>query len=91
MNVEDIQKFLDKKTTTTSEYVKISFKKRDAVYGLFVKNHRDYTELKTKNFWRIVPKSQFEAYHKSKNVGLAKIFSGSEFSRLTLHEGEFKS
>ena len=84
MNIEDIQKFLDNKTTTGDEHIKITFKKRDAVYGLFVREHRDYTELKSKNFWRIVPQSQFEAYHKTKNIALAKIFHGSDFSRLTV-------
>lgn len=84
MNTEDIEKFLDKKTSAGNEYVKITFKKRDAVYGLFVKDHVDYVELKAKNFWRIVPQSQFNAYHQLKNVGLAKIFCGSDFTRLTL-------
>lgn len=84
MNPEDIQKFLDNKTSADNEYVKISFKKRDAIYGLFVRDHRDYGDLKSKNFWRIVPQSQFDAYRHSKNVGLAKIFSGSDFTRLTV-------
>lgn len=84
MNIEDIQKFLDNKTSPDQEYVKISFKKRDMICGLFVKGHRDYTELKSKNFWRIVPQSQFTAYQKSGDIKLAKIFSGSEFSRLTV-------
>jgi hypothetical protein len=86
MNIEDIQKFLDNKTSASNEYVKITFKKRDAIYGLFVRDNKDYTELKSKNFWRIVPKSQFDAYQQSRNVSLAKIFSGSEFSRLTLNK-----
>ena len=84
MNIEDIQKFLDNKTSSANEYVKISFKKRDPVYGLFVKDHRDYGDLKAKNFWRIVPQSQFEAYHQSQNIGLAKIFSGFDFTRLVV-------
>lgn len=84
MNTEDIQKFLDNKISTGNEYVKINFRKREAVYGLFVKDHRDYVDLKAKNFWRIVPQSQFDAYHQLKNVGLAKIFSGSDFTRLTV-------
>ena len=84
MNIEEIQKFLDNKTTAGNEYVRITFKKRDAIDGLFVKHNRDYSELKAKNFWRIVPKSQFTAYVKTLDVGLAKIFSGSEFSRLKL-------
>jgi hypothetical protein len=84
MNIEDIQKFIDTKTSAGNEYVKIAFKKRDAVYGLFIREHRDYVDLKAKNFWRIVPQSQFNAYHQTKNVGLAKIFSGSDFTRLTV-------
>jgi hypothetical protein len=86
MNIEEIQKFLDSKTSSssTNEYVKISFKKRDPICGLFVRDHRDYTELKSKNFWRIVPESQFANYDKTKDVGLAKIFCGLEFSRLNL-------
>lgn len=84
MNIEDIQKFLDNKTTQTQECVKISFKKRDAICGLFVKGHRDYNELKSKNFWRIVPESQFESYQRTKDIQLAKIFCGTDFSRLVI-------
>ena len=89
MNIEEIQKFLDNKTVTGNEYIKITFKKREAVYGFFVRGHKDYSDLKSKNFWRIVPQNQFEAYNKSKNVGLAKIFHGSDFSRLTVTDGSF--
>jgi len=85
MHIEDIEKFLEKKTTPKSNYVKITFKKRDAVYGLFIED-RDYDYLKSKNFWRIVTRTHFDEYHKSKNVGLAKIFNGTEFSRLTLYK-----
>ena len=35
MQIEEIEKFLQKNTTDPS-YVKISFKKREAIYGLFV-------------------------------------------------------
>jgi len=90
MNIEEIQKFLDNKTTVENNYVKITFKKRDAIYGLFVKNHNDYTDLKSKNFWRIVPQSQFDAYKKSENINLAKIFCGAEFSRLTIYKDSFE-
>ena len=90
MNIEDIEKFLDKKTTEENNYVKITFKKRDAIYGLFVKD-RDYADLKSKNFWRIVTRTHFDEYNKSRNVSLAKIFSGSEFSRLALSKDSFES
>lgn len=90
MNIEEIQKFLDTKISKDKNYVRISFKKRNSIYGLFVTGHKDYDDLKSKNFWRIVPQSQFEAYGSSKNVGLAKIFHGSEFSRLTPYGESFE-
>jgi len=89
MNIEEIQKFLDTKTSVQNNYVKIAFKKRDSIYGLFVKD-KDYSDLKSKNFWRIVPRSQFDAYSKSQNVNLAKIFSGFEFSKLTIYKDDFE-
>jgi hypothetical protein len=89
MNIEDIENFLVKKTTVQNNYVRITFKKRDAIYGLFIKD-KDYADLKSKNFWRIVPRSRFDEYNKSKNVSLAKIFCGTEFSRLTLYKDSFE-
>jgi hypothetical protein len=90
MNIEDIENFLTKKATSPdNNYIKITFKKRDAIYGLFIKD-KDYTDLKSKNFWRIVTRTHFDEYNKSKNNGLAKIFNGSEFSRLTLYTETFE-
>ena len=83
MNTEEIQKFLESKTSNGNDYVKIDFKKRETIYGLFVKD-QDYDDLKAKNFWRIVTRKHFEEYKKSNNVNLAKIFNGAEFSRLSL-------
>ena len=88
MNTEEIEKFLDTKTSASNNYVKIDFKKRDSIYGLFIKD-RDYNDLKSKNFWRIVTRPHFDEYNKSKNVNLAKIFSGSDFTRLTAHTETF--
>ena len=88
MNTEDIEKFLQTKATAEDSYVKIDFKKRDSVYGLFIKDG-DYADLKSKNFWRIVTRPHFDAWVKSKNANLAKIFSGSEFSKLTLYKDSF--
>ncbi|HZH01598.1 MAG TPA: short-chain dehydrogenase [Flavisolibacter sp.] len=86
MNSEEIENFLKKKTTEDQNYVKVTFKKRDAIYGLFIKD-KDYSDLKTKNFWRIVTRTHVDEYNKSGNMGLAKIFHGSEFTRLTLFTG----
>lgn len=85
MNIEEIEKFLDKQTLKVGQHVKIDFKKRDSINGLFVKGN-DFTDLKAKNFWRIVTATHMAEYLKSKNINLAKIFSGSEFSRLTVKE-----
>jgi hypothetical protein len=83
MNSEEIEKFLNEKTSAKEGYVKIDFKKRDTIYGLFVKD-KDYGDLKSKNFWRIVTRTHFDEYNKSKNINLAKIFNGAEFSKLSL-------
>lgn len=83
MNIEEIENFLGKQKLTADQHVKISFRQRDTIYGLFVKE-RDYSDLKSKNFWRIVRKNDIPAWEKSKNIDLAKIFNGSEFSRLSV-------
>ena len=83
MNIEEIENFLSKQSFTGDRHVKISFRQRDSIFGIFVKE-RDYADLKSKNFWRFVRKSDLQAWEKSKNIDLAKIFNGSEFSRLTV-------
>ena len=88
MNIEEIEHFLDTKATVSQNYVKIDFKKRNSIYGLFIKD-RDYVDLKSKNFWRIVTRPNFDDYNRSKDVNLAKIFNGSEFSKLTLYKDSF--
>jgi hypothetical protein len=49
----------------------------------------DYQDLSAKNFWRILTSKNFDAYNKNKDVNLARIFNGSEFSRLSLLSDEF--
>jgi len=88
MQIEEIEKFLDTKTDTDNKYIKIDFKKRDAIYGLFVKD-RDYNDLKSKNFWRIVTRTHFNEWKKSKNINLVKIFSGSDFAKLSISKESF--
>ena len=81
MNIEEIEKFLEREKLNQEQFVKIDFKKRDPVYGLFVKSN-DFNDLKAKNFWRIVTKTHFDAWRRTKDMNLAKIFSGSDFSKL---------
>ena len=83
MNIEEIEKFLGKQESPKPEVIKIDFKKRDPVYGLFLKGN-DYGELKAKNFWRIVTQLHLDQWNKTKDVNLAKIFNGSDFSKLSV-------
>jgi len=87
MHADDIKKFLEKNASDKT-YVKIHFPKRDSIYGLFIKDH-DFQDLSSKNFWRIVTRVHFDEYNQTKNNNLAKIFNGSEFSRLSLLNEEF--
>lgn len=81
MKNDQIEKFLQK--TPDKTLVKISFKTRKPFTGLFVKS-TDYTELKSKNFWRIVGESSMQDYQKSKDINLAKIFSGNDITKLSV-------
>jgi hypothetical protein len=89
MNIEEIEKFLNKKTTLEERYVKISFKKRDSIFGLFLRE-KDFGDLKSKNFWRIVPASRLDEYNSSGNTSLARIYCGIEFTRLAPHKEVFE-
>ena len=89
MNIEDIEKFLNKDKGALDTCVKINFKKRDPLYGLFIKT-ADYNELKAKNFWRIVIKTHFDQWHKTRDMNLARIFSGTGFSKLVLYKDAFE-
>jgi hypothetical protein len=88
MNIEDIEKFLHKNANQDSSCVKISFRKRNEVFGQFIRD-RDYDHLKSKNFWRIVTKGHLDEFKRTGDTSLARIFSGSEFSRLMTYEESF--
>lgn len=88
MNSEQIKKFVETKVTHQNKYVKIEFSKREPVYGIFITD-ADYQDLSTKNFWRIVTSKNFDTYNKTQDINLARIFNGSEFSRLSLLSDEF--
>jgi hypothetical protein len=79
---EMITKFLEP-THLAKTPVKIEFKKRNTIVGIFVKSP-DYDDLKSKNFWRIVSESHIPEWQKTSDNKLSKIFSGSEFTRLTV-------
>lgn len=80
MTNEQIEKFLQPKYLDATP-VQISFKTRNSITGLFIKT-QDFAELKTKNLWRIVSESKIKEYQSSKDINLARIFNGSEFTKL---------
>ena len=81
MTNAQIEKFLEQNYLEKAP-VKVSFKTRKPLIGLFIKT-ADYSELKSKNFWRIVGEVNIETYRKSKDMNLARVFSGSEMTKLS--------
>lgn len=65
-----------------NKVVRIQFKKRDAINGLFVVG-TDYEEMKEKNFWRIVTASREQEWNNTQSLSCSRLFSGDEFTRLT--------
>ena len=79
---EQIAKFIENEQQNNPS-VKIEFKKRNTIIGLFVKLN-DYEELKNKNFWRLVTETNLEQWHKTNDINEAKLFNGSEFTLLSV-------
>jgi hypothetical protein len=82
MTSEQIEKFFANNPDNSGQTIKIFFKARNTVEGVFIRN-ADYVELKGKNFWRIVTMKNFESYRNSKDVNLTRIFNGAEFTKLS--------
>ena len=83
MTSEAIEKFFETQTIPASKSIRIDFKKRNPILGLIIRS-TDYEDLKSKNFWRIVVQANFEEWGKNKSMEYAKIYSGSEFTKLSL-------
>ncbi|UAY51334.1 short-chain dehydrogenase [Ferruginibacter albus] len=82
MTSEQIENFLSKHLLDNTE-IRINFKSRNAVKGIFIQTN-DFNELKSKNFWRIVGEQHIPEFKKTKDINLAKIFNGTEFTKLGL-------
>jgi hypothetical protein len=82
MTSDQIERFIEPKWLATDP-VKIDFKTRNSLTGLFIQTS-DYKELKAKNFWRIVTGQSIEIWKNSKDISLARIFNGAEFTKLTV-------
>lgn len=59
----------------------IRFKTRKSIKGIFIKTS-DYKELSRKNLWRIVSESRVDAYKRTADESLARIFNGTEFTKV---------
>ncbi|HVZ26350.1 MAG TPA: hypothetical protein VG842_09860 [Sediminibacterium sp.] len=82
MTTEQIDRFLSQNETTDTP-VRISFRTRNAVTGVFITTP-DFEELKLKNFWRIVDKIDLVRWKKSKDYNLCRMFNGAEFTKLAI-------
>lgn len=82
MNYEEIGRFIQTKKPGNSP-VNINFKTRRPFKGIFVVM-KDFEELKRKNLWRIVSEGSIPQYQESKDANLAKIFNGSEITKLEI-------
>lgn len=80
MTNEEIERFMQQKHKENKP-VQITFRTRKPIRGLFIKTG-DYGELSRKNLWRIVSESHIDSYQASNDIALARIFNGSEFTRL---------
>jgi hypothetical protein len=84
MTKEQIDTFL-RKHKYDQHPVKVSFRSRTAFTGIFVKTD-DYDHLRGKNFWRVINESNVKQYLSSKDTKLARIFNGSDFTKLAVVE-----
>lgn len=65
-----------------NDTLKIDFKGRQSIMGLFIKL-ADYDELKKKNFWRVVSEAHIPKWKDSHDNNLCRLFNGSEITKLT--------
>ena len=82
MTNEQIEKQLQN-ISEAKKVFRIHFKTRNSMLGMFI-NTGDYDDLKSKNFWRIVTGTNIDNWKKSKDMNLARIFNGAEFTKLSL-------
>jgi hypothetical protein len=82
MTNDQIENFFQNAKSDKSK-VQINFKSRSPIIGLFIKT-ADYSELKSKNFWRIVSESKIEEFLAKNDMSVSRIFNGTEMTRLNL-------
>ena len=81
MTNEIITKFVET-GKRKNKNIHIHFKTRSTITGIFITTG-DYSEMKSKNFWRIVPESRVQDWQKTNDLSHSRLFNGAEFTRLT--------
>jgi hypothetical protein len=81
MTNEAISKHIEAKNAS-EKVLNIHFKQRQTITGMFIKEH-DFSDLSSKNLWRIVPNANIQQWKKTKDINLCRIFNGVEFTRLS--------
>lgn len=81
MDIERIENFI-KPSIRNNTTIDIHFKGRAPVTGLFIRT-KDYEELKSKNFWRVVHMSQIQNWSATNDINVARIFNGASFTSLS--------
>lgn len=82
MTIEKVGEFIEKRKQVDS-MVKIKFKVRSPVTGMFIQS-TDFEELGKKNLWRIVTETHADAFKETNDMNLCRIFNGAEFKKLEL-------
>ncbi len=81
MTSEMIEKFIEK-TDLEGKSVRIHFKERSSIDGIFIKG-KDYKELKSKNFWRILRPDAANEWARTEDINLTRLYSGMSFTKLS--------
>lgn len=81
MTSEQIEKFIELQKRNDQE-LSIHFKDRQSVSGVFIRA-KDYSELKSKNLWRVVSSPNLKQFKVNQDINLTRIFNGVSFTRLS--------
>ncbi len=81
MTNDQVEKYADNKNGKENP-VSIHFKDRQPVTGIFIKM-ADFSELKSKNLWRVVSSRNIEQWNKTHDHNLTRIFNGISFTRIS--------
>jgi hypothetical protein len=81
MTSEQIEKFIEPQKRKGLS-LNIHFKDRQTVSGIFIQGN-DYSELKSKNLWRVVSSINLSQWKQKQDMNLSRIFNGVSFTRLT--------